>query len=206
MHRINFQEETKGSSFRRALLICLFVLGFIYILLPGPNTVFDFPPLAKSVKSNLDGDTWQHTNIVAYYSDFQRDGITKFYKSFFGKSLLFGIPLPFISLNHPPEEAYRYVRDQQESTFLEEYTFPLRETIFVNGYEPRIENIIHRKNSTDFVGNTIAYGDKRYKSKTTLRYYPSPLFFRVLVYIGIWLSCVWLYKIYKRLQKDQSWI
>ena len=203
MHRISFQEETRRSAFKRAFLICLFVLGLIYLILPGPTKISDFPALLNSVKSNLDGDTWQNTNIVAYYSDFRRDGITKFYKSFFSRSLLFGIPLPIISLNHPPEEAYRYVRDQQESTFLEEYTFPLRETIFVNGYEPRTEHIMHNEDTTDLVSNTIKYGDNRYNSKSTLRYYPSSPFFRVLIYTGMWVSCVWLYKIYKRLQKDQ---
>lgn len=203
MHRISFQEETKGSSFKRALLICLFVLGLIYLVLPGPAKISDFPALPNSVKSGLDGDTWQNPNIVAYFSDFRRDDITKFYKNFFNKSIFFGIPLPIISLNHPPEEAYRYIRDQQESTFLEEYTFPLRETIFVNGYEPRTEHIMRGKDTTDRVGNTIKYGDNRYNSKATLRYYPSNVVIRILVYVGIWLGFIWLYKISKKLAIQQ---
>ena len=195
MHKISFQEETKISSFKRAILIIVFVLGLIYILLPGPSSVFDFPPLPNSIKSDLDGDTWQNPNIAAYFSDFRREEITKFYKSFFSRSIFLGIPLPIISLNRPPEEAYKYVRDQQESTFLEEYVFPLRGSIFVNGYEPRVENDMRgRQESDDYIGHFVKYNDKLYVSKTTLRFYPSNIFARVITYLGIWLTLVWFYK------------
>ncbi|MDO8619120.1 MAG: hypothetical protein Q7R49_04240 [Candidatus Daviesbacteria bacterium] len=194
-----FEVATKKDALTRAVIIVIFVIGLLYLFLPDPVSVFDFPQLPHSVKSNLDGDTWQNPNIVAYYSDLRRDGITKFYRDFFSKSLLFGIPVPMIVLNHPPEEAYRYVRDQQESTFLEQYTFPLRGTIFVNGYEPTTANQIHGKDTTETIANTIKYGDSRYKSKTTLRYYPTSVWARLLVYCGIWFAFVWLFKINRKL-------
>ncbi len=202
MHKISFQEETKISSFKRAILIIVFVLGLIYILLPGPSSVFDFPPLPNSIKSDLDGDTWQNPNIAAYFSDFRREEITKFYKSFFSRSIFLGIPLPIISLNRPPEEAYKYVRDQQESTFLEEYVFPLRGSIFVNGYEPRVENDMRgRQESDDYIGHFVKYNDKLYVSKTTLRFYPNNVFARVTTYLGIWLALIWFYKVTIKLNK-----
>jgi len=202
MHKISFQEETKISSFKRAILIIIFVVGLIYILLPGPSSVFDFPSLPNSIKSDLDGDTWQNPNITAYFSDFRREEITKFYKSFFSRSILFGIPLPIISLNRPPEEAYKYVRDQQESTFLEEYVFPLRGSIFVNGYEPRVENDMRgRQESDDYIGHFVKYNDKLYVSKTTLRFYPNNVFARVTTYLGIWLALIWFYKVTIKLNK-----
>ena len=202
MHKISFQEETKISSFKRAILIIVFVLGLIYILLSGPSSVFDFPPLPNSIKSDLDGDTWQNPNIAAYFSDFRREEITKFYKSFFSRSIFLGIPLPIISLNRPPEEAYKYVRDQQESTFLEEYVFPLRGSIFVNGYEPRVENDMRgRQESDDYIGHFVKYNDKLYVSKTTLRFYPNNVFARVTTYLGIWLALIWFYKVTIKLNK-----
>lgn len=200
-NQISFEITTRKESFKRSLLIILFMVGLIYLSLPGPTKIEDFPALPKSVKSNLDGDTWQNPNIAAYYSDFRRAEITEYYKNFFSRSILFGMPLPIIVLNHPPEEAYRYVRDQQESTFLEEYTFPVWGTIFVNGYEPKTENKIRGRDTEDRVGNTIKYGEVRYNSKTTLRYYPSSLPFRILIYIGVWVGAVWLYQVYRKLFK-----
>lgn len=198
----SFETITRNMALGRSLLILLFVLGLIYILLPGIPTVYEFPAIPNSVKSNLDGDTWQNVNIIAFFSDFRRAEITNFYKSYFSRSLI-GIPLPVVSLNRPPEEAYKYVRDQQESTFLEEYVFPLRESIFVNGYEPEIHNkMLGRKQ--EFIGNHILYNKEYYASKTTLRYYPSDVTSRLIIYIGIWLSGFWLYQLFKISLKEND--
>lgn len=195
----NFENKTIGQSVKRATLISIFVVGLIYVILPIPQSISDFPPLPNSAKSDLPGDTWQNTNIVGYYSDFRRDDITKFYKSFLSRSILFGIPLPVASLNHPPEEAYRYIRDQQGSSFLEEYTLPLKGTIFVNGYEPRAVHENQGKNTTDWVQNTVEYNENRYNSKATLRYYPASFVGSVSIYLGIWLGTLILYKVYEKL-------
>lgn len=189
--------RTKKESLKRASLIILFVLGLIYLGLPGASSIEDFPMLPAGVRSDLDGDTWQNPNLKAYFSDNRREFVTKFYRDIFSKKLI-GITLPVISLNHPPEEAYKYIRDQQESTFLEEYITPLRESFFVNGYEPEIENqILGRK--ADFVGNHIYFKGKPYNSKTTLRYYPTPFLSRFFVYIGIWIAGLVLWRFIKKI-------
>lgn len=187
--------KTNFSSFR-FFLLAVFLIGLFYILLPGPGSIGDFPPLPGSVKSNLEGDTIQNPNISAYFSDYNRAFITNYYKSIFTGKLLFGL-IPATRINHPPEEAYRYVRDQQESTFLEEYVFPLRESIFVNGYEPFIENEIYHAPHSPY-GDRVEYQKNWYLSKTTLRFYPSNIFFRIFVYLGIWVSCYLLYKLSKK--------
>lgn len=186
---------------KNGLLKGFFLLGLIYILIPTTLTINSFPPLPNSTKSKLEGDTSQNPNIAAYFSQFRREFITKFYKSDFERKLIPGLPLPVVRINHPPEYAYTYIRDQQESTFLEEYTRPLRESLFVNGYEPLIENQIRRREAS-LIGNNIIYEEKLYPSKTTIRYYPTSPFFRVLVYIGIWISAIALIRLTIRVNKD----
>lgn len=175
----------------------VFLLGLVYELLPSPRGITQFPPLPGSTKSQLEGDTIQNPNIAAYFSNFNRAGITAFYKDFFSRQLIKGVPLPVVALNHPPEDAYTYVRDQQESTFLEEYVFPMHESLFVNGYEPMVENIMHN-NIRSYEGDRIDYHGIWYLSKATLRYYPSNVLVRTTLYICIWLSGLALFKLYKK--------
>lgn len=182
--------------------VILFILGLIYVSLPGLKTVEDFPPPKPSVRSTQDGDTWQNKNIAAYYSDYRRAEITSFYKNFFSRSLLFGIPLPIISLSHPPEKAYQYIRNQQESTFLAEYTFPFRESVFVNEVDPELDNISHPERQRSFVGDHIYYQDTFFNTKTTLRYYPSSIVIRIIVYVGIWLAGYYWLILFRKVLKE----
>lgn len=191
------------TTMRRKILLGLFIIGLIYILLPEPSSIDDFPPLPNSVKSDLDGDTWQNPNLAAYFSDYRRDFITKFYRNNLTNQFLLGWLISPVSLNHPPEKAYQYIRDQQESTFLEEYTYPLRGSIFVNGYEPLTENRMNNKEKEGgFVGNHIYFKQNPYNSKATLRYYPSPLLVRVTVYLVIWSFSILLWKLYVKSVKE----
>src|SRR5258708_3548859 len=133
----------------RIVLIALFLVGLFYLLLPGPTKISDFPPLPGSLKSTEAGDTWQNPNNVAYFSKWWRSDVTAYYRKEYQKlncpdtGLKIINPfcyLPPIRLNRPPEEAYQYIRDQQQSTYLEEFTYPLRDSIFVNGFEPFDKN------------------------------------------------------------------
>lgn len=191
-----------GKSFfrlkSRVLLATFFLIGLLYVALPGPSSIKDFSPLPDSAKSDLDGDTWQNPNLVAYFSQYDRNFITRFYKGVFQDLYIWGI-LPPISLNHAPEMAYNYLRDQQESTFLEEYTYPLRESFFVNGYEPFVENEIFGREHFP-LRDRIIYNDKKgveglYASKTTIRFYPTKSLYRSLIYIGIWFGGFGIYYI-----------
>lgn len=195
------------SSRIRKFLSILFFLGLIYIILPGPSKIEDFPPLNPSLKSTLEGDTIQNPNIAAYFADFRRDFITKYYKNAYEKLQLLGILLPAMTINHPPELAYTYVRDQQFCTFLEEYYYPLRESFFVCGYEPLIHNKLLKRNAGE-LGNHIIVRDQNnngeifYDSKTTIRYYPTNFLARIIVYVGIWITAIYLYKLFKKALKE----
>src|SRR5260221_6948618 len=99
----------------RIIFGIIFLLGLLYLILPGPDTIYEFPKLPDSLKSQLAGDTVQNPNIAAYFSDFDRDFVTKFYlqnyKEIYCKKTFFGFPNPLcfvqpIKLNHPPEQAF----------------------------------------------------------------------------------------------------
>ncbi len=175
----------------------VFLIGLIYLLLPvSYNSINDFPPLPNSRKSDEPGDTTQNPNNSAYYSYLRRSDITSFYKKYYEQLSIFGFKIPAVKLNHPPEYAYQYVKDQTVSTFLEEYTYPFRDSIFVNGYEPKVWHKI-RKEENGFYTDTIHINGNFYDSKTTLRYYPSHSASRVIVYTATWIFIFLLFKVFK---------
>lgn len=155
------------------------------MLVPGPESIQSFPPLPNSTKSTLSGDTWQIPNVAAYFSDNFRKFATNYYK----QSLQNQTMLPFapLVLNYPPEFAFVAIKDQTHSTYLEEYVYPLRYSLFVNGLEPFLENGRPRwKGAFPF-----DIGDQMYSTKVTLRYYPSSVWVRIVVWAGIIFS-IWL--------------
>lgn len=178
----------------RIIFLVFFILGLIYLIWPGPSSINDIPPLNPSLKSDEPGDTIQNKNIVAYFSDYRRPEVTDFYKNNFGYLKIFGFKILPISLNHPPEEAFTFIRDQQPSTYLEQYMYPLRDSLFINGFEP-----FDAAGKPYRVGATqIFIKDSFYETKTTLRYYSSPIFVRIVVYILIWVSLIMLIKLSKK--------
>jgi hypothetical protein len=185
---------------KRFILAAIFLLGLLYVLPPGPSSRSQIPDLPGSVKSVEPGDTTQNPNNAGYYSDHRRNFITAFYYSAFRNLDPIGKLIPPIKLNYPPEDAFIYVRDQEKSTFLEEYIYPLRETIFVNGFEPLVKNGRAISHDADFV---IADG-KYYNSKTVIRIYPSSLASRVFVYLGVWASFYMIFFISKKIFKGES--
>lgn len=185
----------------KVIVYLIFLLGLMYLFWPGPNSIQDFPPIPDSLKSDEPGDTVQSPNIVAYFSQYDRNKITGFYKNYFTRANF--LIIPPIRLNHPVEEAKQLIRDEQTGTFLEEFVYPLRASIFVNGYEPEVENKM-RNRPSNFFGNTILIKDNFYVSKTTLRYYPVPTLWRLIVYLGIWISILGIYRLSGKIWKERA--
>lgn len=157
------------------------------MLVPGTSSVYEFSDLPDSGHSTLPGDVWQVPNIKAYFSDKYREYVTGFYFIDYKQRN----PFPFdpVNLNHPPEFAYTYIKDQTRSTYLEEYTYPLRDSVFVNGMEPFYES-----GEVRFEGATQHdYDGDYYDTKVILRYYPSSLPVRLAVWLGIIVSVASLY-------------
>lgn len=181
------------------ILFAIFsLLLFIYMVLPGPSSINDFPVLPNSTKSTLEGDTIQVPNVAGYFSNNYRDFVTQFYREGYKSNTVF--PFQPLRLNYPPEFAFTAIKDQTQSTYLEEYVYPLRDSIYVNGLEPLTED-----GKPKFRGAIpFEIGEQRYKAKVTLRYYPSTIPVRLVVWAGITLSICLLWKMGKETLKSYA--
>src|SRR3989344_3708078 len=188
-------------NIQRAILIVLFLLGLIYLMWPGPGSINEIPPIPNSLKSDEPGDTVQTPNLAAYFSLEKRYFITRYYYDKFSYLNILGFKIPPLRFNHPVEDASTKVRDQVKSTYLEEYVYPFRDSLFVNGYDKDIWNKLNHIKS-DGQNETIEINGRIYNSKTTIRYYPSSVLARLVVYAGAWVLLIVLAKVtYKALKK-----
>ena len=159
----------------------IFVLGIIYLLLPTPAT----PELSNAMSSDEPGDTWQHPEQRGYYTDSNRAQVIGEMQSKYAIKIK-GFSLPSYRLNYRPEESFEMVRDQLDSYYLEEIVYPLRNSLFVNGWEP-----IH---SPRYAGRDvkeipmISFRGTPYISKVTLKPVDSPVWARLLIWTLIFPS------------------
>lgn len=181
----------------KVLAWSLFFAGLIYLLWPGPSSIQSILSIPNSLKSDEPGDTVQNQNIAAYFSQTERDFITNFYYNQFSYLNIFGIKIPAIRFNYPPEDAKTQVRDQIQTTYLEEYSYPLRNSLYVNGFDKVIWNKLNHV-PTDELNKNIIINEESFNSKTTLRYYGSPVIWRIIIYIGVWILSLSLIKIFWR--------
>lgn len=180
--------------FKKTILAILFIVGLIYLIIPGPESISDFPGPPGAVKSDEPGDTYQNPNIAGYYGDKRRNFVVNYYKNFYETIKIGEIKIPSLRLNHPPEEAFKYIRDQQRSTYLEEYVYPLRGSIFVNGYEPFDEN----GKKFNFGSYPLDYKEKIYPTKVTIRYYYVPVSIRIGIYVLYWVFGICLVYLWRK--------
>ncbi|RJR24534.1 hypothetical protein C4578_02845 [Candidatus Microgenomates bacterium] len=169
----------------------LFAVGTFYLLLPAPK---DFPALPNSVKSTEPGDTVQITNVSAYYTDMPREEVVKFYYEYFSKSPFLNIPLPTYKLNHPPERIREVLRETQQSTFVEEIVHPLRESVFVNGFEWDNDPFTPPERRAK---NILVVNGKTYQFKITLFYQESLPWQRLFVFYSILVLSYLVFLAYK---------
>lgn len=163
------------------------------MLWPGPSKITDFKALPDSYKSQLEGDTIQIPNVSAYFSNNYRDFVVPFYSQNYQDKMFF--LLPPIRLNHPPEYAWIAIKKHTDSTYIEELVYPLRDSLYVNGLEP------FNPDKTPKFWGAIPFEEdgKLYDTKTTLRFYSSSIWVRMLVWIGITTSILVLYRTGKRI-------
>lgn len=175
------------------IFIIASLLLLVYMLWPGPTKISDFAALPNSAKSTLSGDTVQIPNVSAYFSDNFREFVVPFYRENFQKLSI--LPFPPITLNHPPEFSWMTIKKHTDSTYLEELVYPLRNSLYVNGFEP-----FYSDKTPKFWGSTKfeEEGISTY-TKTTLRFYPSNLLVRILVWLGIVTSLLFLFKIGRKI-------
>lgn len=135
----------------------------IYLLLPNPT----FPSqLNESLQSNEPADV-ETTLRRGYYTQDFRNTVMDHYTSQF--SSIENIIIPTYRLNYPPEESQTFIRDQTRSTYLEEIVHPMRESIFISGFEPKLAK------------DTININGIHWNSKVIVKYIPSNIIIRLLI-------------------------
>lgn len=170
-------------------------LLLIYMIWPGPGRIDQFAALPSSEKSKLEGDTIQIPNVSAYFSNNFRNFIVPFYSNNYQN--LVKLPFSPLRLNHPPEYSWTAIKKHTDSTYLGELVYPLRDSLFVNGFEPFEET-----GDPKYWGATkFEIGTNIWFTKTTLRFYPSYVWVRIVVWFGIILSMALLYRMGKAILK-----
>jgi len=145
--------------------VCLFFLGYLSL----PN--FDFPKaIPGSLQSKEPADT-ETPLRRAYFTNLTREEVLNWYQSQFDKSNFLNIPIVTYRLNYPPEESGTIIRDQTKSTFLEEIVHPFRESMYINGFEPKDPK------------DVIFIENQHWRQKIIIRYVPSSVIVRVLTFI-----------------------
>lgn len=155
--------------FFKLVSISLLIPFFVYLSIPLNS--FPKPP-SDAVQSMEDADI-ETPFRRAYFTDFTREELIKHYKEQLGFPI--SLPLP-LRLNYPPEDAQTLIRDQTRSTFLEELVFPFRESLFINGFEP--------KEAKD----DIWYKGQHFRQKIIIRHIPSSVYWRIIIGVLVAIS------------------
>lgn len=133
--------------------VCLVLFG-VYLI--KPLNEFPSPP-SEAIQSNELADT-ETPLRRAYFTNLDRAAVIAHYQNVF--------PGP-LRLNYPPEESQTIIRDQTRSSYLEEIAYPLRESIFINGFEP--------KEAKD----AIVINGEKFRQKIIIRHIPNDNLIRV---------------------------
>lgn len=159
------------------VLFCLVSIGYLAL----PNYDFPLPP-PDALQSKELGDTEDISVRRAYFTNYSRAEVLNWYKNQFSVSRIFNIKLPTLLLNYPPEDSQTIIRDQTRSTYLQEVVHPFRESVYINGFEP--------KEAKD----AIFIEGRDWKQKIIIRFVPSSPWIR----IGIFVSTVFVMAIIYR--------
>lgn len=181
---------------RYILSFIIFLLGCVYLLLPS----VPLPDLSNSKLSQESGDTWQHPDQKGFYTNKTRSEVISELQGKFSIKF-WNITLPSYRLNYRPEESYEFVRDQTPSYYLEEIIYPLKESMFVNGWEP--SNTPMYKNIDPSKRPFLEYQGQKYLSKVTLRPVYSKSVYQILVWASVF-PCLWLicYSLHRSLKNS----
>lgn len=174
-------------------LIFLYLVGIMYFLAPSPST----PNLANDLQSDEPGDTWQHPDQKAFFTDLNRSMVMADLQNKFSVRLQ-NFVFPSYRLNYRPENVGTLVRDQLRSYYLEEIVYPMRESLFVSGWEPRNSPIY--KGYFDKDKPKIIIGGREYLSKVTLRPVRSHPSSRILVWTLCFPAAYLIYLSYKSIK------
>lgn len=147
--------------FSRVCAGILIFASFVYLVVPSPSFPQQPPDSVQSIET---GDSEVTQVRRAYFTNYSRAQALQYYQDKIRTGIL---PVPTYRLNYPPEDAQMMIRDQTRSTFLEEIVHPFRESVFVNGFEPKVAK------------DAINYRGIPYRQKITIKYNSSSIFLRI---------------------------
>ena len=159
-----------------SIYIIFSFLFLIYLAIPNIN----FPNQILDSRTSYEPADTETTLRKGYFTDFSRGEVLTHYKNEFVLNI-FGYKLKPLELNYPPEEAQTLIRDQTRSTFLEELVFPFRESIYINGFEPKEDK------------DAIVVDGVRYRQKIIVKSVSSNVYVRfiigiaTIVFVGFYL-------------------
>lgn len=174
--------------------ITFYFSGFYYLTRPTPV----LPDLDQAVRSDEPGDTSQHPDQAAYYTN--RDNRQKILGELQKKFGLGNLDQLSYRLNYRPEEVGQLVRDQLRSYYLEEVVHPLRESLFINVWEPTKSPFVIPK---DQASQRMYFLKTYYPVKVTLKPVYSSLWGRLFVWTMIFPGSYAAYLSLKKSLKSQ---
>lgn len=172
-------------------VFCLYLLGLIYLSFPQPEV----PIVIDGLRSQEPGDTHQNLDQSAYFTQKERQQVLSEIQSDYVLNFQ-GIKFPSFRLNYRPEEAQTLVREQIQSYYLEEIIHPLRESLFVNGWEPQNSPIY--ADIPEEKKPRIQIEGQFYRSKVILKPIFSPLWARLFVWTLIFPSIYLVFLSFKK--------
>ena len=163
----------------KIIFVILGILLLTYLWLPEPP----FPTGLWDFKQSVQPADQETDLRRGYYTNLTREQLMSHYSKEFDWG---------VRLNYPPEESQTLIRDQTRSTYLEEIVHPLRESIFINGFEPKLDKDVIIKNGI------------QYRQKVIVKYYQSNVFSRLFVGFGIILILYYTISYYFEFLKDSQ--
>lgn len=153
------------------------VLISLYLIVPAPK----LPPsdLSEAFKSDEPGDTWQLKDVSAYYTNKERKDVISYYQDYFSQISLF----PIVRLNHPPEFGREVFIDTKQTYYLEELIFPMKQSLFINGYEWENDVFTPVASRKQYI---LEADGKVWKSKVSLKWFSSHVFVRLVTFWSAW--------------------
>jgi len=180
--------------FKKILITFLVIFNLaavVYLIYPTPS----IPDLVNSAKSDLPGDTTQIANVSGYFTNMSRTEVINFYKAYYHGPFL-------ININHPPEKSKEIIVDTIQSYYFEEFVLPFKESLYINGFE--WENDVFTKPEKR-IKNKIIYQDKEYKSKITIKRFPTSIPKRFAAFFVTEAITIFsIYSIYQVFRKKQK--
>lgn len=148
------------------IIYFVFSISLLYYV-ALPNLGFPNYP-TDSLQSYEPADS-ESINRRAYFSNQDRESVVNHYKKEFFLEKTFLTNFLQLRLNYPPEESQTIIRDQTRSNYLEEIVYPLRESVFINGFMPNVPK------------DAIIIENKNWLQKITVKYVSSNVYVRIFV-------------------------